>query len=336
MTIYGAGSEDSMFGEGAASVAPLMTNGITVLHASEIGRVDDLRCGGFRKERGPGWEATKFHFLLPLAGAFVWHVAGEEILADANQALYVADGEEFAFSHPLGAERSLVITPKASVLEELSKAGAYARGSVVRQASRAKLASYGLQLAVHRLRRSSSASVDPLDLDELLIEAMRGLAGARLPTPAVLAGSARRTLQRAKEFLHARTAEKITLSDVAMAADVSPVYLTYLFRRAEGVPLYQYLLKLRLASALVELPTCEDITGLSLDLGFSSHSHFSAAFRSKFGVTPSAFREDVTGRPSFEVIGHRALSRAAPACPPIVFPLCIARGGSPVEPSTLH
>ena len=29
---------------------------------------------------------------------------------------------------------------------------------------------------------------------------------------------------------------------------------------------------------------------LALELGFSSHSHFSAAFRREFGVVPSALR----------------------------------------------
>jgi AraC-like DNA-binding protein len=48
--------------------------------------------------------------------------------------------------------------------------------------------------------------------------------------------------------------------------------------------------QLRLARALVELPYSTDITSLALDLGFSSHSHFTLAFRSAFGCTPSEFR----------------------------------------------
>jgi AraC-like DNA-binding protein len=32
-----------------------------------------------------------------------------------------------------------------------------------------------------------------------------------------------------------------------------------------------------------------DLTRIALDLGFSSHSHFTAAFRRHFGLTPSAF-----------------------------------------------
>jgi AraC-like DNA-binding protein len=71
----------------------------------------------------------------------------------------------------------------------------------------------------------------------------------------------------------------------------SPAYLTDVFRRIEGVPLHRYLTQLRLARALVELPHASDLTTLAIDLGFSSHSHFTAVFRRAFGCTPSRFRD---------------------------------------------
>ena len=45
-----------------------------------------------------------------------------------------------------------------------------------------------------------------------------------------------------------------------------------------------------LARALDLLPRCDDLTTLSLDLGFSSHSHFTAAFRQTYGRTPREFQ----------------------------------------------
>jgi len=47
---------------------------------------------------------------------------------------------------------------------------------------------------------------------------------------------------------------------------------------------------LRLARALDLLADHEDITALALGLGFSSHSHFTAVFRSELGMTPSSYR----------------------------------------------
>jgi len=68
------------------------------------------------------------------------------------------------------------------------------------------------------------------------------------------------------------------------------VYLTQSFRAVEGVPLYRYQMRLRLARALDLLPDCSDLAALAHDLGFSSHSHFTAAFLQTYGCTPSAFR----------------------------------------------
>ena len=44
------------------------------------------------------------------------------------------------------------------------------------------------------------------------------------------------------------------------------------------------------AWTLAELPRRDDLTALALDLGFSSHSHFTAAFRRAFGRPPAEFR----------------------------------------------
>ena len=52
-------------------------------------------------------------------------------------------------------------------------------------------------------------------------------------------------------------------------------------------------LRLRLARALDLLGRCEDLTTLSMDLGFSSHSHFSSAFRQAYGRTPAEFQRSV-------------------------------------------
>jgi AraC-like DNA-binding protein len=55
-------------------------------------------------------------------------------------------------------------------------------------------------------------------------------------------------------------------------------------------------LRLRLARALDLLGQYDDLTALSLDLGFSSHSHFSASFREVYGRSPSAFRQTALRR----------------------------------------
>jgi AraC family transcriptional regulator len=98
----------------------------------------------------------------------------------------------------------------------------------------------------------------------------------------------RKLVERAKLVLASDPARRWTLGDVAAEVGVSPVYLTQVFKQVEGVPLYRYQLRLRLARALELLPGA-DISALSMDLGFSSHSHFTASFRRAYGRTPVEF-----------------------------------------------
>jgi AraC-like DNA-binding protein len=84
-----------------------------------------------------------------------------------------------------------------------------------------------------------------------------------------------------------------SLAEVAAQVGVSPVYLTQVFQQVEATPLYRYQLRLRLSRALDLLDRYDDLAALGLELGFSSHSHFSSAFRRAFGRTPAEFQRSV-------------------------------------------
>ena len=88
----------------------------------------------------------------------------------------------------------------------------------------------------------------------------------------------------------------MSLSQIASDLGITPIHLTQTFKRSEGMPLYRYQTLLRLGRALERLPERDDITDLAFELGFSSHSHFTAAFKSELGTTPSQYRSQA--RPS--------------------------------------
>jgi AraC-like DNA-binding protein len=102
---------------------------------------------------------------------------------------------------------------------------------------------------------------------------------------------AQKLVNRAKLVLASEPMRRWTLGEVACELRVSPVYLAQVFQRVEGRPLYKYQLQLRLAQALDLVRRYDDLTTLALELGFSSHSHFSAAFRRAYGCSPSAFKQ---------------------------------------------
>jgi AraC-like DNA-binding protein len=99
-----------------------------------------------------------------------------------------------------------------------------------------------------------------------------------------------RLIRRTKESVEGHVSSALRLRNVARAVGISPAYLTDMFRRVEGLLLHKYIVQLRLARAVFELPHVNDLTTLAYELGFSSHSHFAVAFRTAFGCTPSQFR----------------------------------------------
>jgi len=93
-----------------------------------------------------------------------------------------------------------------------------------------------------------------------------------------------------KTYLAARMSERVTLDDVARAVHVSPFHLARIFQQQTGVPVHRYLTQLRLRASLERLAD-GDLTAVALELGFSSHSHFTDAFRREFGHSPSEMRK---------------------------------------------
>ncbi|HET9711379.1 MAG TPA: AraC family transcriptional regulator, partial [Pyrinomonadaceae bacterium] len=98
--------------------------------------------------------------------------------------------------------------------------------------------------------------------------------------------------EAAKTYLAAKMSERITLDDVARAVHASPFHLARIFQQQTGVPVHRYLTQLRLRASMERLAEgADDITAVALELGFSSHSHFTDAFRREFGRPPSKVRK---------------------------------------------
>jgi len=96
------------------------------------------------------------------------------------------------------------------------------------------------------------------------------------------------------ELMGRRFVEALTLTDVARALGVSVFHMCRTFRKATGTTIHAYRNQLRLRTALARLEDADcDLSQLALDLGFSSHSHFTASFRAAFGKPPSATRRDI-------------------------------------------
>ncbi|HEY6892637.1 MAG TPA: AraC family transcriptional regulator [Rhodanobacteraceae bacterium] len=81
-----------------------------------------------------------------------------------------------------------------------------------------------------------------------------------------------------------------SLGRLADAVGLSPFQLCRGFKRQFGSTLTAYRTRLRLLSSLEAIASGEDLTSVALAAGFSSHSHFTSAFRQTFGTVPSRVR----------------------------------------------
>ena len=100
-----------------------------------------------------------------------------------------------------------------------------------------------------------------------------------------------RRLQRGREYLHSNFTGPVSLADVARAACLSSHHFHRLFRAAFGCPPHAYVTTLRLERAAGLLARTElPIADVCFAVGFESVGSFSALFRRRTGLTPTAFR----------------------------------------------
>lgn len=129
-------------------------------------------------------------------------------------------------------------------------------------------------------------------LETLLAAVYRNPASdSGVPRTAPARGRSRALAGEAREELGRSFRSSGGISELARALGVSPFSLCRNFRRETGMTLHGFRERLRLTAALELLRESRaGLTDIALDLGYSSHSHFSASFRREFGVTPSAAR----------------------------------------------
>lgn len=106
------------------------------------------------------------------------------------------------------------------------------------------------------------------------------------------------------DYIEANLEQRLTLDQIARAADVSLFHFARLFHTATGEAPYRYVLKRRIERAQHLLVAGEKpLATLALDCGFSSQSHFTAAFKRVTGLSPArwasqarTFRDGQTAR----------------------------------------
>jgi AraC family transcriptional regulator len=256
--------------------------------------IRDVCCQGRQAHLSAEEHTTATELVFPYRGVFVRHLGRDQAVGEANQVLFFNSGESYRVSHPVaGGDACLSLVISEPQLGELTPSALLRDGPTAafrRQRLRIDARTQALvALLRHSLRQRIA---EPLEAESLTLALAGRAVGPR--TAHVPGGSSgrQRLADRTKLVLASDPARRWTLAQIAAEVGHSPVYLTQVFQQVEGLPLYQYELRLRLARALELLPQYDDLTSLSLDLGFYSHSHFSTAFAKAYGYPPSKFKQE--------------------------------------------
>lgn len=203
---------------------------------------------------------------------------GPPILIDPLYATLQRQGEDYSIASPS-------VLPQASTL--LMVRGALAE----RLLSASAPVLWRLSAECSRLHALLLRACDRVQRQELAIALLCRLSGhAEKPAYSGMAASNRDAClaDAMRQLMAASFCQPLTLETIARQCGSSAFHAARVFRRVTGVTLHRHLTQLRLRSALLRKHEFAGrLTELALTTGFSSHSHFSAAFKSEFGVSPS-------------------------------------------------
>ena len=269
------------------SVQPLLN--------TETVTIRDVACLGDCRHKSAEECSRSTHLVFPYRGVYVRHLGRDDAVAEANQVLFFNHAESYSVSHPVeGGDSSLDLAIDEPLLAELAPKEQLREGGALafrRQRLRIDARTQALvALLRHSLNRKAA---ETLEAETLALTLVRRAMGERTSHAARASSGRQKLADRAKLVLSSDLSRRWTLAEIAAEVGVSPVYLTQVFQQVEAMPLYRYQLRLRLARALDLLGQYDDLTTLGMDLGFSSHSHFSAAFRQAYGRTPAEFQRSV-------------------------------------------
>jgi AraC family transcriptional regulator len=233
--------------------------------------------------------------VLPLAGVFAMHDGPRRaFVATANHALLLSPNQPYRLSFPgLIGDEYLTLRWSPTTLAQLVPQAMSRDGLNLKAFAPQLLLPPRLMVARsllwHHLR---SGQADPLQVEEravdLLVQTLHAAHCGRAPTQST--PRCAQAIERVKQAIAADPCHRWTLAQLAAHGCVSPHHLAHVFRHT-GTTLYGYVLRERLARALeAVLHSDDELTGIALASGFSSHSHFTAHFHALFGIAPSALR----------------------------------------------
>jgi AraC-like DNA-binding protein len=143
-----------------------------------------------------------------------------------------------------------------------------------------------------RLHVALEGAAPRLEQDARLLSMLTSLverhAGVR-PSPPP--GRERRAVRLAREYLEDNLGRGVPLEELARLTNLSPFYLTRVFREEVGLPPHAYQTQARLGLARSLLLRGWTAARVARETGFADQSHLTRRFKRLVGVTPGRYAE---------------------------------------------
>jgi AraC-like DNA-binding protein len=246
-----------------------------VLFAGDELLVCEWHCHG---EARPWDRLVKPHAELDLPRA------GMHLRAPGARRQHVIDPATAGFAHAGDEYRRASPTARPATSTLVAVRGALADSLVPRRCSRALPLSAGAARLHLRLARA----VDPLEVEELALALLRGTLAPEAPRVVPVSPARRRLAEEIEHVIATRFADRLTLEAIARLCNTSPFHESRVFRSVTGETIHRRLTRVRLWSALFQLHGGGRPSQIAMATGFSSHSHFTSAFRAELGIAPSS------------------------------------------------
>ncbi|MFH8407920.1 AraC family ligand binding domain-containing protein [Streptomyces sp. NPDC018019] len=151
----------------------------------------------------------------------------------------------------------------------------------------------GLFARLRRVHREQEHAGDPLAAESLLLDGLAAVLRRHARTGRVAAGEpggGRHGPDLARQLLHDRWTEPVTVAELSAAAGMPRASLIAAFRHAYGLPPHAYLLRLRANRARRLLLAGQRPADVAAATGFADQAHLTRVCKRYFGVTPGAIR----------------------------------------------
>ncbi|MGL5385757.1 MAG: transcriptional regulator FeaR [Serratia sp. (in: enterobacteria)] len=257
-------------------------------HALRLSVVDVAQTRLYRTAREVAQsDGRHFFTVFQLCGQSVMEQGDQQTVLSAGDITLIDAAQPSSFTYQQGSRQLSLLLPRSYLEQQLRFTDLPGARRIAADTAVAKLSQ---QLVLSSMQNAQMSRLE----SEAVLNAVATLLQPALQGENEGGDSHERVFTRSLAFIDQHIqSEQLRPEWVASEIGVSVRSLYRLFAR-KGLVVAQYIKNRRLdlcAQVLRQAKEQQKLANIGYDWGFTDHSHFSTAFKARFGVSPSAYRK---------------------------------------------